>query len=418
MNEHSAPAVPLTSRVLGATPTERLVRYTKFSFVFLPPTAWLIQAAPLWAQRADIPLWRTVVCIAATALACLVAGLLTNAALAGTRPGQTTERTRRLGWLAWGLTGAAALLPALFLPVAVTRSWGSAPVSAMLAVAGPLSLLLCLLTGRQANLVLAMAVLAPGVIALLRGLDPLMLTLVGFAPALYLVAMGWTGRLTAWMLGVIRALDEARQTNARLAVAEERLRFSRDLHDIVGRGLSAIALKSQLAAELSRRDRHEQSREEMDAVHRLAQEQLAEIRAVVAGYRKADLQAELAGAQRLLESAGARVTVTGTERLDAISAASQEALAWTVREAVTNIVRHSAATRCRIALEAGRQARITISNDGAHPRTGGASGSGLAGLAERLNGVGGHLEVRQEGKDFLLIASVPLDAPDTAVGAE
>lgn len=108
--------------------------------------------------------------------------------------------------------------------------------------------------------------------------------------------LAFTSVFSVWLLDAVYRLDEARDTRARLAVAEERLRFGRDLHDVMGRNLAVIALKSELAVQLARRGRPD-AVEQMIEVQRIAQESQREVRAVVRGYREADLGVELAGAQ-------------------------------------------------------------------------------------------------------------------------
>jgi two-component system sensor histidine kinase DesK len=194
-----------------------------------------------------------------------------------------------------------------------------------------------------------------------------------------------------------------------LAVAEERLRFSRDLHDVMGRNLSAIALKSQLAGELVRRGRPEAADEVAD-VRRLAEESLREVREVARGHRSADLAGELAGARSVLRSAGVSCTVEGEDAGATLSPAAQTAFAWVTREAVTNVLRHSSATSCTITLRtSGEKAELQVVNDGVSG--GGAAddarpGSGLIGLAERLAGAGGTLGTRLEGATFVLTATL------------
>ncbi|CAM5704256.1 hypothetical protein SVIOM74S_07880 [Streptomyces violarus] len=111
--------------------------------------------------------------------------------------------------------------------------------------------------------------------------------------------LAFTAVVSVWLLNIVYELDEARETRARLAVAEERLRFGRDLHDVMGRNLAVIALKSELAVQLAQRDRPE-AVAQMVEVQRLAQESQREVREVVRGYREADLASELAGAQGVL----------------------------------------------------------------------------------------------------------------------
>jgi two-component system sensor histidine kinase DesK len=213
-------------------------------------------------------------------------------------------------------------------------------------------------------------------------------------------------RCGAWTLSVLWEAERARETEARLAVAEERLRFGRDLHDVMGRNLAVIALKSELAVQLARRGRPE-AVEQMIEVQRIAQESQREVRAVVRGYREADLTAELAGAQGVLSAAGIHCEVRG--QAGGLDGEVQSALGWVVREATTNVLRHGDAARCDIALDADdRRVVLTVRNDGAAAAAAGG-GSGLAGLRERLSAVGGTLEAGHDGEDtFRVTVEVPL----------
>ncbi len=249
------------------------------------------------------------------------------------------------------------------------------------------------------------------------GVDPVgLVVLAGYGTLAGLFGIA-TGGFTFWMLDVIRKLDDARSTTARLAVAEERLRFSRDLHDVYGRTLSAIAVKSELAAELAARG-DERAVPEMRSVRTLAQESLTEIRGLVSGYREASLEAEIAGAAAMLRSTGARFEVVGLDGARAVLASpAQVALAWAVREAVTNIVRHSRARRVTLAARADpEQVTVTITNDGleapgpeVHPAGGRdwPRGHGLRGLAERVEAVGGSVESGRDGDRFTLVVRFP-----------
>ncbi|MGW4905088.1 sensor histidine kinase [Streptomyces sp. NPDC004270] len=221
-----------------------------------------------------------------------------------------------------------------------------------------------------------------------------------------------TSVFSLWLLNAVYELDEARETRARLAVAEERLRFGRDLHDVLGRNLAVIALKSELAVQLARRERPE-AVEQMIEVQRIAQESQREVRAVVRGYRDADLAAELAGAQGVLTAAGIDCAVTGDTA--GLPAEVQSALGWVVREATTNVLRHGDAGRCTVGLRVLEgHVVLTVENDGVAARGGGAGvggggGSGIAGLRERLAVVAGTLEAGPVGADgFRVMASVPL----------
>ncbi len=220
-----------------------------------------------------------------------------------------------------------------------------------------------------------------------------------------LVAIFGSYRVSVWMLGIVWEQERTRVLHARLAVAEERLRFSRDLHDVFGRTLSVVAVKSELAAELAARGRPG-AEAQMLEVRRIAQDALREVRAVVAGYRTADLAAELAGARSVLRSAGIETTVHGDET--PVGEAAQEALAWAVREGVTNVVRHSTARTCTITVHRDRVSSVVeIVNDGAPTGAGDGRGSGLLGLGERLEGAGGSLATWAEAGRFGLVARVP-----------
>ncbi|WP_411134768.1 sensor histidine kinase [Streptomyces sp. C10] len=205
-------------------------------------------------------------------------------------------------------------------------------------------------------------------------------------------------RPTGWLLGLIWKLDAARGTETRLAVAEERLRFGRDLHDVMGRNLAVIALKSELAVQLARRERPE-AVEQMVEVQRIAQESQREVREVVRGYRKADLQAELAGARSILRAAGVDCRIEGEEGAQ-LPPEVESALGWVVREGTTNVLRHAVEVRrcaVRTRIDPHRSVLVmTMENDGVtSPPDGSAAGSltgsGLKGLRERLSPLGGSL---------------------------
>ncbi|WP_031484375.1 sensor histidine kinase [Streptomyces bicolor] len=219
--------------------------------------------------------------------------------------------------------------------------------------------------------------------------------------------LAFTAVFSVWLLRAVYELHEARETRARLAVAEERLRFGRDLHDVMGRNLAVIALKSELAVQLARRGRPE-AVEQMIEVQRIAQESQREVRDVVRGYREAELGVELAGAQGVLTAAGIDCEVTGEAA--GLPAEVQSALAWVVREAATNVLRHGDAGRCAVGVRVSEgRVVLTVENDGAAGASDGGGGSGLAGLRERLAAVDGTLEAGRVGEGvFRLVAEVPL----------
>lgn len=187
-----------------------------------------------------------------------------------------------------------------------------------------------------------------------------------------------------------RQLHAAREEIARLATANERLRIARDMHDLLGHSLSVIALKADLAERLVP-EHPKQAAHEMADVAAVARRSLTEVREAIAGYREMHLQDELARAQSGLGAAGIQCSMTVTTQN--LPEPVDSALGWVLREAITNILRHSHAHNCRIEVRTTEDAAcILVEDDGV-----GASpipphvGSGLKGLAERLGALGGSL---------------------------
>lgn len=198
------------------------------------------------------------------------------------------------------------------------------------------------------------------------------------------------------------ALVAAEQENARLAVEHERTRFARDLHDILGHSLTVITVKAELAGRLLDADTpaaRERARDEVADLERLSRDALADVRRAVSGYRDLSLPGELARARMALEAAEIEADLPNAT--DEIPSDLRELFAWTVREGVTNVIRHSGARRCRI--ELGSEA-VRITDDGAGPRREGRqeAGSGLAGLRERAATAGATVVTRALEPGFSL----------------
>ena len=207
-----------------------------------------------------------------------------------------------------------------------------------------------------------------------------------------------TVRTSLWLLRIVVELDRGRTAQAALAVAEERLRFSRDVHDVLGRRLSAIAVQSELAAALVERGDERAAARALE-VRTSAHDALREARELARGYRPVDLEQELHGAASLLRSAGidATVDVTG------LPAQWHEPAAWVVREAVTNVLRHSRASTVAVSYADGV---LLVRNDGAtRPPT--ADGTGLAGVRGRLAQLGAGLECAHDGDVFVVRMVLP-----------
>jgi two-component system, NarL family, sensor histidine kinase DesK len=200
-------------------------------------------------------------------------------------------------------------------------------------------------------------------------------------------------------------LSLAREQIGRLAVGEERLRFARDLHDLLGHSLSVIALKSELAGRLIK-SAPGLAAHEVDDIETVAREALREVRDAVAGYRQPTLLAELAGAREALTAAAIECHID--QEHAGLPPAIEAVLAWAVREGATNVMRHSQATRCAIRISnKDGHATVDVVDDG----RGGMpeAGSGLHGLEERVRERGGTLiaePLPHEG--FRLRVTLPL----------
>lgn len=191
----------------------------------------------------------------------------------------------------------------------------------------------------------------------------------------------------------IRELHAARRELARLAVLEERERLSRDLHDLLGQTLSMITLKSELASCLIEED-PKRCAQELAEIERVSRQTLREVREAVAGYRQPHLESELEGARQLLSAAGIEAHFDPIQ--EGLPPVIDAALAWTVREGVTNVIRHSRAQQCRIQLtHTNGTVMAEVLSDGgqrAQKERAVRPGLGLAGLQERVSVLGGWME--------------------------
>ncbi|WP_051804435.1 sensor histidine kinase [Streptomyces griseus] len=229
---------------------------------------------------------------------------------------------------------------------------------------------------------------------------------------------------------LIREVQTAREELARLAITQERLRFARDLHDLLGYSLSTITLKCELTSRLVRLD-PERAETEITEILQTARQALADVRAVASSYLHMSLRREVGSAESLLETIGIRTEIRVDVELP--EGRVDTVLATVLREGITNVLQHSKAQHCVIeATEVGTHVRISVANDGvgaerstlhATDRRGG--GSGLLNLITRVEALDGRLTagVREDGW-YQLAAEVPLRtggfpppvcAPDAAV---
>lgn len=204
------------------------------------------------------------------------------------------------------------------------------------------------------------------------------------------------------LVRLVRELQRVGAGLARAAVVTERLRAARDLHDLLGHGLTAILLKAELARRLAAADPG-RSRAELRDIVRLAERGETELRTVASDGLRLSFAAELASAAAVLEAAAITVEVDD----EPVPEPAGAVLSVVLREAVTNVLRHSSARHVRIATSSdGGRVRLEVENDGV-PDGVSAPGSGVGGLTVRLTAIGGTLAAGPDDGWYVLRAEVP-----------
>ncbi|MGW5418882.1 sensor histidine kinase [Streptomyces sp. NPDC003943] len=224
--------------------------------------------------------------------------------------------------------------------------------------------------------------------------------------------------VTAAILTLNETVQELRATReelARTAVEKERLRFSRDMHDLLGHTLSVIVVKSEAARRLAPRDL-DAALAQLTDIESVGRQALTEIREAVTGYREGSLTTELDRARDALSSAGIEPVVRQSG--PPLEPQTEALLSWVVRESATNAVRHSGASRCEIEVGGGpERVRLTVTDNGRGTGSG-TPGSGLKGLRERVAAAGGTL-VSGPGPrgGFRVTAELPVEVAEPAGAA-
>lgn len=338
-------------------------------------------------------------------------------------------------WLAWPAVLAVAGLYLRTTHLAFADRRRAVPVLALLA-----AVVVAAAAGFEGNwlYLLALPSIATGITVQGRTLPLLLFAQCALALVLSvrtgadlssMIATVWgvftAGLIPAIIIRLWDAIIELKATReelAQAAVTKERLRFSRDLHDLLGHTLSVMVVKAEAVRRLVRVDADAAAGQAAD-IEQIGRQALTEVRAAVTGYRGRGLAAELDSARTVLTDAGVRVTISASSLR--LAPEADALLGWAVREGVTNVVRHSGAAGCEIELrDAGGRLTLEIRDDGRGERRGeggghgkgggqGHGGNGLVGLRERVAAAGGTLEAGgRPGGGFALRVSVPYEEED------
>jgi two-component system, NarL family, sensor histidine kinase DesK len=226
------------------------------------------------------------------------------------------------------------------------------------------------------------------------------------------IMSGWITAIIFRFLTAVAELRRTREELARSAVDAERLRFARDLHDLLGHTLSVMVVKAQAVRKLADVNPSLAAEQAAD-IETIGRQALTEVRETVTGYRGRGLSRELEAARTALADAGFTAVVRQGGRADGrpVPDEADALLGWVVREGVTNVIKHSGGHQCEIDVRNNdREVGVEIADDGAGADGGFPSGGhGLAGLTERIGAAGGRLEAGpRRGGGYRLAAVIPV----------
>jgi two-component system sensor histidine kinase DesK len=381
-----------------------MTSFRRYTWWALPGTAAAVLVIFVgdWVLDPDVPLTARIPCAVALAITAASSVVLLDRRLA-IKPADAPPGLPPPGWLIVGCAGAIAL-GAIPLALRNYGLWGVAPgmMTAIVATFLPPRRWWRLIAGAT-----FVAALPGGIVDLVTGDDDLLYASLFPAGVVAFTAWSMLGPLWAW--DTAERLNMARRLSAELAVKDERLRFAADLHDIQGHHLQVIALKSELAARLAETD-PVRATAEMEEIRRMAVDALQDTRAVVQGYRRTTLDDEIANATKVLAAADidATMNLDPAASADRLVPSGRHLLGLVMREATTNVLRHSQARHAEVDYRLiDGVACLRVSNDGAVERSEDSAGSGLRTLTERLRAAGGELTWERDGDRFVVAASFP-----------
>jgi two-component system sensor histidine kinase DesK len=356
-------------------------------------TAWLLVLAITMAQLARAPIapWRLAAMLSdLVLLAFLYLWLTLRACAVGSDSQSRTNQARRMALL---LGMSLLLVPPVFLVPSAGMWW---LVTYVIVGAG-----LALPPIGASVVVLVLLALAMLVAWIVAGQVEFRL--------LIQIAIGGAAMAVRQLVLTVEQLRVAREELASRAVDEERLRIARDLHDLLGHSLSLVALKSELAGRLVITNPAAAAGEIRD-IESAVRHALAHVRNAVTGYRQPTLRGEVAAARELLAASGIRASIV--DRVGPLPTAVDTLFAWTIREAVTNVIRHSRARECVVRTDRDdRAVRVSITDNGSGSGTleARSEGSGLTGLRERASTYDGTLiSAPLASGGFQLLLEIPV----------
>jgi two-component system sensor histidine kinase DesK len=376
-------------------------------------------------RASSLPRWIRSGRAQAWAVAVWLPLILADPIVQGTEPGAS--------WIVWP---ALAVIAGTFVAVIVIGSrrlqgWGEYPYLEFVLLTGQAAAAIALVS-RSPDSSIVFTVLVITAVVAVDGLGGLAAAAVVTGLAVAVVGAGdgtstqvWTVAVTTGLSGlgcwslrslfiVIAELARTRETLAHLAVLQERERFSRDLHDLLGHTLSVIVVKAQAVRRLAVLDA-EAAAEHAGDIETIGRRALVEVRQSVDGYRGTGLAVELERAQNALLAAGITGRTESPDGAGALPADVDALFGWVIREGVTNVIRHSGARTCVVAWsQDAHAARLEILDDGRRAQ-GDTSpavsiGNGLAGLTDRVAAGGGRLEAGPAPDGFRLVVTVPVTA--------
>ncbi|MDF8265264.1 sensor histidine kinase [Luteipulveratus flavus] len=220
---------------------------------------------------------------------------------------------------------------------------------------------------------------------------------------------GIAAYLVYWLFTAVHELSRTREELASAAVSRERLRFARDLHDVLGHTLSIVVVKAEAVRRIALRDPEAAAAHASD-IEAIGRSALAEVRDTVGGYRRTTWQEEVTSAHVALAAAGVALDVRG--HTDDLDPAVADVLVWVLREATTNVVRHAQASRCSVAVcRTDDAVTMTVADDGRGSADG--DGHGLTGARERASSARGTLRTTSDFNGFRVEVTLPADRAET-----